>query len=110
MDYNSNEGIELVEINNGKDNDNESDNENEPNKLLISQDKEKKAEEINVFSSLKYPSLRYKFLILYIIWFGMRSTSNSIALSCKFLFFGIIILILYYNLLLNQLFIMFQGF
>ena len=36
MDYNSNEGIELVEINNGKDNDNESDNENEPNKLLIS--------------------------------------------------------------------------
>ncbi len=32
---------------------------------------------------MKYPSLRYKFLILCVLWFGTRSTSNCIALSSK---------------------------
>ena len=38
---------------------------------------------MTAFSSLKYPSLRYKFLILCMLWFGTRTTSNCIALSCK---------------------------
>ena len=104
MDYNSNESVEMKEIDNEKDNDNE--NENEVNKALISKDKEnKKAEEINVFSSLKYPSLRYKFLILCIIWFGTRSTSNSISLSCKSLpgnyYFNIIFLFIFESIAYN---------
>ena len=66
------------------DNENENDKDDEKGKtLLINKDKTKKAEKITAFSSLKYPSLRYKFLILCVIWFGTRSTSNSISLSCK---------------------------
>ena len=45
--------------------------------------KKKKHEKMTAFSSLKYPSLRYKFLILCILWFGTRSTSNCISLSSK---------------------------
>jgi OCT family organic cation transporter-like MFS transporter 4/5 len=45
--------------------------------------KKKKNEKMTAFSSLKYPSLRYKFLILCILWFGTRSTSNCISLSSK---------------------------
>ena len=90
MEYNSNEVIEMGDINNnGQNEDN--------NTALIYKEKENKNEEkITVFSSLKYPSLRYKFLILCIIWFGTRSTSNSISLSCKSFpgnyYFNIIIL------------------
>ena len=75
MNYNSDESIEMGEIN---------ENEDNSNTILIYKDKpNKSAEKITFFSSLKYPSLRYKFLILCIIWFGTRSTSNSISLSCK---------------------------
>ena len=45
--------------------------------------RKKKSSKMTVFSSLKYPSLRYKFLILCILWFGTRSTSNCISLSSK---------------------------
>ena len=44
--------------------------------------KNKKIEE-SIFISLKYPSLRYKFLILCFLWFGTRATSNCIALFSK---------------------------
>ena len=44
---------------------------------------EKKNLKMTAFSSLKYPSLRYKFLILCILWFGTRLTSNCIALFSK---------------------------
>ena len=37
----------------------------------------------SIFTSLKYPSIRYKFLILCTLWFGTRSTSNCIALFSK---------------------------
>ena len=95
MDYNNDESIEMGEINN-----NDNDNDNDPNTVLIYKDKEKKkAEKIGICSSLKYPSLRYKFLILCIIWFGTRSTSNSISLSCKSLqgnyYFNIIVLFIF---------------
>ena len=43
----------------------------------------KKKKEKSIFISLKYPSLRYKFLILCFLWFGTRSTSNCIALFSK---------------------------
>ena len=40
-------------------------------------------EKPSFFVSLKYPSLRYKFLILCVLWFGTRLISNSIALYSK---------------------------
>ena len=59
----------------------------------------KKTAKMTAFSSLKYPSLRYKFLILCILWFGTRSTSNCIALSSKALpgnfYFNIIFLFIF---------------
>ena len=61
--------------------------------------KKKNIVKMNAFSSLKYPSLRYKFLILCILWFGTRSTSNCIALSSKSLpgnyYFNIIFLFIF---------------
>ena len=59
----------------------------------------KKSQKMTAFSSLKYPSLRYKFLILCILWFGTRSTSNCISLSSKALpgnyYFNIIFLFVF---------------
>ena len=59
----------------------------------------KKVPKMTAFSSLKYPSLRYKFLILCILWFGTRSTSNCISLSNKALpgnyYFNIIFLFIF---------------
>ena len=87
--YNNNKDIEMNEI--------ESNDKN--NKLINSQQKNNnhdKKVQISAFISLKYPSLRYKFLILCILWFGTRSTSNCIALYSKALpgnyYFNIIIL------------------
>ena len=61
--------------------------------------KKKKIPKMTAFSSLKYPSLRYKFLILCILWFGTRSTSNCISLSSKALpgnyYFNIIFLFIF---------------
>ena len=61
--------------------------------------KKKKSPKMTAFSSLKYPSLRYKFLILCILWFGTRSTSNCISLSSKALpgnyYFNIIFLFVF---------------
>ena len=61
--------------------------------------KKKKPKKMTAFSSLKYPSLRYKFFILCILWFGTRSTSNCIALSSKALpgnyYFNIIFLFIF---------------
>ena len=54
---------------------------------------------------MKYPSLRYKFLILCIIWFGTRATSNSICLSCKSFpgnyYFNIIFLFIFESIAYN---------
>ena len=101
MEYNSEEAIEMKEL----DNENEKD-EKEAKTLLISREKNnKKAEKITAFSSLKYPSLRYKFLILCVIWFGTRSTSNSISLSCKSFpgnyYFNIIFLFIFESIAYN---------
>ena len=61
--------------------------------------KKKEKEKMTAFSSLKYPSLRYKFLVLCILWFGTRSTSNCISLSSKALpgnyYFNIIFLFIF---------------
>jgi hypothetical protein len=84
MEYNTDEVIEMKDIGNENENkDTNEKDEKDSNTLLIPDKDKKKAEEITIFSSLKYPSLRYKFLILCVIWFGTRSTSNSISLSCK---------------------------
>ena len=103
MSYNSDEIIEMEEINNENEN---GDKDKEAKTLLIYKDKDnKKAEKITAWSSLKYPSLRYKFLILCVIWFGTRSTSNSISLSCKSLpgnyYFNIIFLFIFESIAYN---------
>ena len=77
----------------------------EENKLLINKAEKKQAEKITIFSSLKYPSLRYKFLILCVLWFGTRSTSNCISLSSKSLpgnyYFNIIFLFIFESVAYN---------
>ena len=68
MDYDSNEnninGKEMKEL-----------EENNEKEELVEIDKKHKTSEnknISFFISLKFPSLRYKFLILCILWFGTR--------------------------------------
>ena len=51
--------------------------------ISIEELNQKKKIEESIFISLKYPSLRYKFLILCFLWFGTRATSNFIALFSK---------------------------
>ena len=54
---------------------------------------------ISFFMSLKFPSLRYKFIILCILWFGTRLISNAVALYSKALpgnyYWNIIILFIF---------------
>ena len=79
MEYKYKNGIEMKEITSDSSVD-------KATKLINSEDNNEKINKkmkITAFSSLKYPSLRYKFLILCILWFGTRSTSNCIALSSK---------------------------
>ena len=96
-DYNVDKGVEMNELNNDN---NEIKDGNDA--LIV---KENKAEKITIFSSLKYPSLRYKFLILCILWFGTRSTNNCISLSCKALpgnyYFNIIFLFIFESVAYN---------
>ena len=69
-----------------------SDNNNNKNELTESKN-------ISFFVSLKYPSLRYKFLVLCILWFGTRLISNAVALYSKALpgnyYLNIIILFIF---------------
>ena len=72
-------GIELIDMDNKTDG---------KNAQLINSDTKNNQKNINkekpsFFVSLKYPSLRYKFLILCVLWFGTRLISNSIALYSK---------------------------
>ena len=101
LNYNVDNSAELEDLEN---NGNENDEKNKKN-LLISKDEKKQAEKITIFSSLKFPSLRYKFLILCILWFGTRSTSNCISLSSKSLpgnyYFNIIFLFIFESVAYN---------
>ena len=87
--------IELIDMDN---------NTNSKNDKLINSDiqnnkKNNIKRKVSFFVSLKYPSLRYKFLILCILWFGTRLISNSIALYSKALpgnyYFNIIVLFIF---------------
>ena len=42
-----------------------------------------KIQDINVWSLFKYRSIRYKFIILNILWIGTRASFNGIAISSK---------------------------
>ena len=42
-----------------------------------------KVQKINVWSLFKYPSIRYKFLLLNILWVGTRASFNAITISSK---------------------------
>ena len=85
------DGTELVELINNGDNSNK-------DKLINTEieSKSKLERKLSFFASVKYPSLRYKFLILCILWFGTRLISNCIALYSKALpgnyYFNIIVL------------------
>jgi len=105
MDYDTNdnnnklinsnkEGIEMKEI--------EDENKKEElveNKNNNSKKKKEENKNISFFVSLKYPSLRYKFLILCVLWFGTRTISNAVALYSKALpgnyYWNIIILFIF---------------
>ena len=58
---------------------------------LVSQNKEintdneyaKPPLKINVWSLFKYPSIRYKFIFLNILWIGTRASFNGISISAK---------------------------
>ena len=99
------EGVELEDINQQKDDLAQEDTNTTLIEVKYDEKKEKKvkkkkkSEKMTAFSSLKYPSLRYKFLILCILWFGTRSTSNCISLSSKALpgnyYFNIIFLFIF---------------
>ena len=100
-DYNIGKEEELDEINNEDDENNNKDR----NDLLVKKQKKKQGEKITIFSSLKYPSLRYKFLILCVLWFGTRATSNCISLYSKALpgnyYFNIIFLFIFESVAYN---------
>ena len=85
---------EIIETgNNGENNETElqdintEENPENNEKLIIKGNKntynKNKAIKKSIFISLKYPSLRYKFIILCFLWFGTRATSNCIALFSK---------------------------
>ena len=97
LDYNTDKSTELTEINN--------DDEKNNSDLLIKKEEKKLGEKITIFSSIKYPSLRYKFLILCVLWFGTRSTSNCISLYSKALpgnyYFNIIFLFIFESVAYN---------
>ena len=93
MEYDYENGFEMKEINSDE-------NAGKKDELINTEiESSKKSLKLTAFSSLKYPSLRYKFLILCILWFGTRSTSNCIALSSKALpgnyYFNIIFLFIF---------------
>jgi hypothetical protein len=77
-----NNDIELQELNKEEKIDKKQD------KLISNKDKNNNTQKNrkikkSIFISLKYPSLRFKFIILCILWFGTRSTSNCVALYSK---------------------------
>ena len=80
LDYdssdNNKDGIEMKEIEGNNKNDELIENSN--TKKIKTDNKN-----ISFLASLKYQSLRYKFLILCVLWFGTRTISNAIALYSK---------------------------
>ena len=74
IEYNYENGVEMKDLNS---------EENKDELIEVKEKNQKKEIKFGIFTSLKYPSLRYKFLILCVLWFGTRATSNCIALSSK---------------------------
>ncbi len=110
MDYDTNDNNKLINSNKEGIEMKEIEDENKKEELVENKNnnsKKKKEENKNIsfFVSLKYPSLRYKFLILCILWFGTRSTNNCISLSCKALpgnyYFNIIFLFIFESVAYN---------
>ena len=96
-----NNDIELQELNKEEKIDKKQD------KLISNKDKNNNTQKNrkikkSIFIPLKYPSLRFKFIILCILWFGTRSTSNCVALYSKTLsgnyYFNIIISFIFESL------------
>ena len=62
-------------------------NDNTLTDSLVSQDKtaegQKKVEKITIWSLFKYPSIRYRFLLLDFLWIGTRAAFNGVSISSK---------------------------
>jgi MFS family permease len=72
------------EDNNGEENDKEEEENKDKNEPLVEdQGKKKPKVKINVWSLFKYRSIRYKFIILNILWVGTRASFNGISISSK---------------------------
>ena len=104
MDYDTNDNNKLINSNKEAIEMKEIEDENKKEELVENKNnnsKKKKEENKNIsfFVSLKYPSLRYKFLILCVLWFGTRTISNAVALYSKALpgnyYWNIIILFIF---------------
>ena len=68
----------LISTEKGEEAKKQSDDSNKEN-----QGNKKKDKTINIYSLFKYPSIRYKFLILNILWIGTRAAFNGISISSK---------------------------
>ena len=51
--------------------------------LIQKSGRKSKIQDINICSLFKYKSVRYKFLILNMLWVGTRAVFNGIAISSK---------------------------
>ena len=71
-------------------------NQSEPLVQKSSTGRKSKIQNINIWSLFKYKSIRYKFIVLNILWIGTRASFNGITISSKSFpgnfYFNIIIL------------------
>ena len=58
-------------------------NEQESKNIEEDNEVENKTEKITICSLFKYPSIRYKFLILNVLWIGTRAAFNGVSISSK---------------------------
>ena len=75
-----------TDTNNNKSNDEDNkDNNIRLSEPLVRQStgRKSKIQDINIWSLFKYKSIRYKFIILNILWIGTRSSFNGISIASK---------------------------
>jgi MFS family permease len=52
-------------------------------KNSLNSEKKNRIQKINVWSLFKYPSIRYRFLLLNFLWIGTRASFNGVSISSK---------------------------
>ena len=85
--YRESHNGENINKDNDKDNmrDTKKDNNKDISEPLIrkSTGRKSKIQDINIWSLFKYRSIRYKFMVLNILWIGTRTSFNGISISSK---------------------------